>query len=82
MRIIELALSICALCLRPTFEKLFTGVNVWRRVGKIGAGGKTLYEIDPLSQILISVGHKNVRHNILQKLSAGIKKNQLKMDEC
>ena len=44
-QIIEIALSICALLLRPTFEKLFTGVNVRRRPRKIGAGLKTVYEI-------------------------------------
>ena len=48
-QIIEIAPSICALRLRPTFEKLFTGVNVRRRVRKIGAGCKTVYEIDPCS---------------------------------
>ena len=34
----------CAL--RPTFEKLFTGANVRRRARKIGAGRKTVSEID------------------------------------
>ena len=33
--------------LRPTFEKLFTGTNVGRRAQKIGAGRKTVYEINP-----------------------------------
>ena len=46
-QIIEMALSIYALRLCPTFEKLFTGVNVWCRAQKIGTGHKTTYEIDP-----------------------------------
>ena len=33
---IVIALSIYALSLRPTFEKLFTGVKVWHKVQKIG----------------------------------------------
>ena len=33
--------------LRPTFEKLFTCANVGQSAQKIGAGRKTVYEIDP-----------------------------------
>ena len=33
--------------LHPTFEKLFTGANVGRRAQKVGAGRKTVYEMDP-----------------------------------
>ena len=33
--------------LSPTFEKLFTGANVGRRAKNIGAGRKTVYDIDP-----------------------------------
>ena len=33
---IEVALCMCALHLRPTFEKLFTGAKVWGKVQKIG----------------------------------------------
>ena len=43
---IEIALSICALHQRPTFEKLFSGVRVQRKAQKIGGGRKTVYEID------------------------------------
>ena len=39
-QIIEIVLSICAPRLCPTFENLFTGVNVWTRVYKIGPGPK------------------------------------------
>ena len=46
-KIIEIALYIYALCLRPTFEKVFTVVKVRRRVRKIGARCKTVYEINP-----------------------------------
>ena len=49
-QIIEKALFICTLRLRPTFEKLFTGANVGRSTRKIGAGRKTVYEIDPRSK--------------------------------
>ena len=51
-RIIEIALSIYALRLRTTFKKLFTGANVGRRAQKIGAGCKTVYEINPWLQCL------------------------------
>ena len=46
-QIIEIALSICAHRLPPTFEKLFTGVNVWHRVQKIGTGCKQLMKLTP-----------------------------------
>ena len=36
VQIIEIALSICALCLRPTFEKLVTGKKSWPSALKIG----------------------------------------------
>ena len=52
-QIIEIALSSCALS--QTFEKLFTGVNVWHWVRKIGAGRKIVYEIDPRSPNLTSI---------------------------
>ena len=42
-----ISLSICTLRLRPTLEKLFTGVNVWRWARKIGAGCKRVREIKP-----------------------------------
>ena len=32
---------------RKKIEKLFSGVEVRRRARKIGAGRKTVYEIDP-----------------------------------
>ena len=38
--------------LRPTLEKLFTGPNVGRRARKIGAGRKTVNEIDPGSTVI------------------------------
>ena len=38
---------ICALRLRPDFEKLFIGANVGRRAQKISTGCKKVYEIDP-----------------------------------
>ena len=37
--------TVCTL--GPTFEKLFIGAKVWRKVQKIGVGRKTVYEIDP-----------------------------------
>ena len=37
--------AICAL--RTTFEKLFTGAKVWRKVQKISVGRKTFNEIEP-----------------------------------
>ena len=43
---IEIALSICALHLRPAFEKLFSSVRVQRKAQKISGGCKTVYEID------------------------------------
>ena len=46
-RIIEIGLSICTLCLRPTFEKPITGANVGHRARKMGPGCKTVYKIDP-----------------------------------
>ena len=46
-QIIEIAKSIYALRLHPTFEKLFTGVKE-----KISVRRKTVYEIDPLVLIL------------------------------
>ena len=45
--IIEIALSIFTQHLCLTFETLFTSVNVWRWVQKIGAGHETVYEIEP-----------------------------------
>ena len=33
--------------LRPTFEKIFIGTKVQRKVQKMGAGRETFYEIDP-----------------------------------
>ena len=39
--------NFCALC--PTFEKLFTGAKVRRKVQKFGLGRETVYEIDPRS---------------------------------
>ena len=41
-QIIEIALSIYALRLRPTFERLFTGVKVWHK----GIKCKKVHEID------------------------------------
>ena len=32
--------------LRPTFEKLFTGVKVWCKAQKMGVGHKAVYKID------------------------------------
>ena len=40
------------LCPTPSFEKLFSGVKVWRRAQKIGLGRKTIQEIDPRIQKL------------------------------
>ena len=37
---IEIGLSIYALCLRPTFEMLFTGAKVQHKAQKIGVGHK------------------------------------------
>ena len=51
-QIIKIALSICALRQLPTFEMLFTGVDVQGSVQKIGAGRKTVYEIDSRSGVL------------------------------
>ena len=45
--IIDLALSIYALRLCPTFEMLFTGVKFWHRAQKIAAGRKTVHGIEP-----------------------------------
>ena len=56
VQIIEIALSIFTLRLRPTFEKLFTCVKVGRRAQKIGVGCKTFYEMDLR---LLSEGAKN-----------------------
>ena len=42
-QIIDITLSICTLRLCPTFEKLFTGIKVWRK----GVGCKKVNEIDP-----------------------------------
>ena len=44
---IEIALSIYALRLRPTFKELFTNIKDWCKAQKIGIGHKTVYEIDP-----------------------------------
>ena len=52
-QIIKMALSIWVLRLPPTFEKLFTGINVQHKAPKIGAGRKTVYEIDPWSCFLL-----------------------------
>ena len=44
----EIALSIYALRLCPTFEKLnFTGLKVQRNAQMVGVGCKTVYEIEP-----------------------------------
>ena len=43
--------AICAL--RTTFEKLFTGAKVWRKVQKISVGRKKAYEINPRSANII-----------------------------
>ena len=37
--------NFCAL--RQTFEKLFTGAKLWRKVQKKGVGCKSVFEIDP-----------------------------------
>ena len=50
VQIIEIALSIYALHLHQTFEELFTGIKVQRKVQKIVVGHKTVYEIDPQRQ--------------------------------
>ena len=43
-----------AICvLRPTFEKLFTGTKVRRKVQKKDVGRKKLYEIDPSRIVLL-----------------------------
>ena len=58
--------------MRPTFEKLFTGANVGRRVRKIGAGRKTFYEINPRLRkkffssngaFIFIFGEKMIRHS-------------------
>ena len=49
---------ICAIrhtvgALRPTYEKLFTGAKVRRKVQKIAVWRKTVYEIDPWSEVTV-----------------------------
>ena len=51
---IEIALSIYALPLRSTFEKLFTGVKVGQKAQKIGIGRNAVYEIETWLHILFS----------------------------
>ena len=41
--------------LRPTFEKLFTGVKVWRKAQNMGVGRKRVYEIDPRQTQMVTV---------------------------
>ena len=42
-------LNFHALC--PTFEKLFNGAKVKRKAQKLSVGRKTVYEIDPWSDL-------------------------------
>ena len=46
------ALSIYALCLRPTFEKLFIGIKVQRKAKKVGVGHKKFLKLTPQVTIL------------------------------
>ena len=55
-QITEISLSICTLHLGPTFEKLFTGINVQPKAPNISAGCKTVYEIYPRSGWEMNLG--------------------------
>ena len=55
--IIEIALSICALRQRPTFEKHFSGIVVQRKAQKLSLGCKTVLKSTP--DQLIQLGMVN-----------------------